>query len=265
MKIGFLLVARLKSTRLPYKVMLDLNGKTVLEREINRIKQIKGLDTIVVCTSTNPQDRPIIDTAKDNNVYYFSGDGKDVVKRLVTAAKLHNIDYFVTITADDPLFSVRYANRVVDELKTGKYDYVKISGLPLGTDVYGISTVAIETILKVKTVINTEYWKYLIDKSEIFNIKEIQSIYNSENVRLTLDYEEDYELINFLYNKIEFKNYLPLRKVMERLNDNSTLKNINKDCKQKKVSPALKRMIDEDFKKNKDKILRIKKELKENE
>ena len=93
MKIGFLITARLKSERLPLKIIKDLNGKTVIERLIDRIKEIKDITDIVLCTSTNSQDRPLVDIARGNNIYYFNGDEDDVLKRLLDAAKFYNLDY----------------------------------------------------------------------------------------------------------------------------------------------------------------------------
>ena len=64
MKIGFLITARLKSSRLPFKILKDLNGKTVIERIIDRAKKIQNISEIILCTSTNSQDRPLVDIAK---------------------------------------------------------------------------------------------------------------------------------------------------------------------------------------------------------
>ena len=68
LKIGFLITARLKSSRLPLKIIKDLNGKTVIERIIDRAKEIQGIYEIVLCTSPNPQDEPLINIAKKNNI-----------------------------------------------------------------------------------------------------------------------------------------------------------------------------------------------------
>jgi spore coat polysaccharide biosynthesis protein SpsF len=56
MKTGFLITARLKSTRLPKKLMLELNNRTIISSMIDRLKQSEHLDAIVVATSTNPDD-----------------------------------------------------------------------------------------------------------------------------------------------------------------------------------------------------------------
>jgi len=117
MKIGFLITARLKSKRLPLKIIRDLNGKTVIERLIDRIKEIKNIGEIILCTSTNSQDRPLVDIAKNNNIYSFNGDEEDVLQRLLDAALFYELDYFLGITADNPLISIYYSNRIINEVK----------------------------------------------------------------------------------------------------------------------------------------------------
>ena len=106
MKIGLLITARLKSTRLPLKLLLDLNGKTIIERVIDRTKQIKNIDQVVLCTSLNPQDKPLTDIALKNNTHYFLGDEEDVLKRLLDASKFFGLDYILSITGEKSRRSV---------------------------------------------------------------------------------------------------------------------------------------------------------------
>ena len=86
MKIGMLITARLKSTRLPKKLLLDINGKSLIERVIDRAKEVSGLERVILCTSNNPQDRPLVDLALKNGIPYFLGSEEDVLDRLNRAA-----------------------------------------------------------------------------------------------------------------------------------------------------------------------------------
>ena len=259
-RIGFLITARLKSTRLPRKILKDLHGRTVIERIIDRAKQVANISEIVLCTSANPQDKPLIDVAKKNNISYFLGDEEDVLKRLFDASQLFELNYFVGITADNPLFSIIHANLAVDELKTGHHDYVRCEGLPLGASIYGLKVKALETICKVKEIIDTEIWGYLVDRPEIFNIKKIpaRGKMNKPDLRLTLDYPEDYELINKLYNNISFGDVLYLNEVVEYLDNHPEITKINQDCIQLDLSEKIKDKIDNYYKDNLDEIKKIK-------
>jgi len=260
MKIGFLITARLKSERLPLKIIKDLNGKTVIERLIDRIKEIKGISDIILCTSTNSQDKPLIDIAQKNNIYYFNGDEEDVLKRLFDAAKFYELDYFLGITADNPLITVYFSNLIVDEIKSNKYDFIKTEGLPLGVATYGMKVKALEVICKIKSIVDTEIWGYLIDRPEIFSIKtvKITNKLNRPELRLTLDYEEDYELINSIYSKVPFERVLNLYNVINYLDSDPNIAKINKNCIQLDLSEKIKEVIDKQYKDNLEEIIKIK-------
>ena len=109
MKIGFLITARLKSSRLKLKILKPLNGYSVIERVIQRAKKIEDCSDIVLCTSYVSQDLPLIRIAKDNNIFHYSGNPDDVLG-LLDAAELYQMDYFIGITADNPLFSIHHGN-----------------------------------------------------------------------------------------------------------------------------------------------------------
>ena len=263
MKIGFLITARLKSTRLPLKILKNLNGRTVIERVIDRAKQIKDISEIVLCTSVNSQDRQLVDIAKENNIYYFNGDEEDVLQRLLSAAKFFNLDYFLGITADNPLITIHYSNLIVDEIKRNNYDFIKLKGLPLGAATYGMKVKALETVCKVKTIVDTEIWGYLIDRPEIFNIYTIKvtNKLNRPDLRFTLDYNEDYEFINHIYNNVTFKKILNLYDIIDYLDKNPEVTKINAKCVQLGLDNGKKGQIDEFYKENLEEIKKIKEEI----
>lgn len=263
MKIGFLITARLKSKRLPFKILKDLNGKKVIERIIDRAKEVQDISEIILCTSINPQDKPLIDIAKKNNIYYYNGSEEDVLQRLLEAAKLFNLDYFVGITADNPLFTIHYSNLIVDEIKRNKYDFVKLKGLPLGCATYGVSVKALETVCKTKTIIDTEIWGALIDRSEIFKVKtiEVSDRLRRPDLRLTLDYEEDYKLINHLYSELNYAKVLNLYDAIGYLENKPKIGKVNTECKQTELSAEDREKIKRSYEENYEKIIKIKKEI----
>jgi spore coat polysaccharide biosynthesis protein SpsF len=265
MKIGFLITARLKSSRLPLKVIMDLNGKTVIERLIDRIKEIQGISDIVLCTSTNPQDKPLVEIAQNNGIYYFCGDEVDVIRRLHDAGRFFGFDYILGITADNPIISVYYSNVIVDEIQKGNYDFIDIEGLPIGCATYGMKIQALKTICEIKQVVDTEIWGLLIRRPEIFSIKTIYAkgkLFRPD-LRLTLDYIEDYEVIRAIHTKVPFCRTLNLADVIDFLNDNSKIADINKNCVQLDIDENVKREIDEYYGKNLQQIINIKEKIYE--
>jgi len=152
---------------------------------------------------------------------------------------------------------------IADELKTGRYDYVRCEGLPLGTSVYGLRVKALETICKVKEIADTEIWGYLIDCSDIFDIKKIQvkGKLNKPHLRLTLDYPEDYELIANIYSTIPFKTVLNLENVVDYLDEHPEIVKINQDRVQLDLYEKVKEKIDRHYKENLEEIKKIKNKI----
>lgn len=260
---GFLITARLKSSRLPFKILKDLYGKSVIEHIIERAKAVKGISEVVLCTSTNPQDRPLVDIAKENGIYYFVGNEDDVLKRLLDAAKFFELEYILSITADNPLFSLYYSCIILDELKRNHYDFVMVEGLPLGAAPYGLKVKAMEVVCKVKTIVDTEIWGYLINRPELFAVKNITAtgLYNKPQLRLTLDYEKDYQLLNTVYGAVPFEKVLNLYNVIEYLDKNPAVAQTNQECVQLDLDTTIKSEIDRVYREKIKEIKKIKEEI----
>jgi spore coat polysaccharide biosynthesis protein SpsF len=260
MKIGFLITARLKSTRLPQKLLLDLNGKTILERVIDRCKKVADISEIILCTSTNPQDKPLVDIAMKNNIYYFLGSEPDVLKRLSDAASFFNLDYIINITGENPLFSIYHANLVVDQARRDLNDFIYVEGLPIGCAVYGIRPEALKTVCEIKQEIDTEIWGPLINRPEIFNVKKIDanSKFNNPNLRITTDYLEDYLFIQKIFAHYPRNATPDYTEVAQLLIEKPELVEINRERKQAQLDLEVSKKIDAYFELNKNEILQIK-------
>lgn len=265
MNIGFLITARLKSTRLPLKVMKDLNGEPVIQRIVERAQEIHDIfpSDIIICTSSNPQDKPLIEIAQKTHVSVFLGDPDDVLRRLHDAALLYHLDYALGITADNPLFSINYSNKIVDSIHQKKPDFIKIHGLPFGAATWGMNIKALRTICKVKPIVDTEIWGYLIDRPDLFNVVtiETEAALRRPQYRLTLDYPEDYELLNHLYTHIPFQRTLSLRSVVKYLDTHPEIVTINKNCIQLDLAPAVKGHINSSYQEHYKEIKKIKQDI----
>ncbi|MBN1860275.1 MAG: 3-deoxy-manno-octulosonate cytidylyltransferase [Candidatus Thermoplasmatota archaeon] len=265
MRIGFLITARLKSSRLPLKIMKDLNGKPVIQRLVERAQEIQSIPDkdIVICTSAAPQDQPLIEIAEKTHVSYFLGDPADVLQRLHDAALSHKLDYALGITADNPLFSIEYANKIVDTIKRQRPDFIKIQGLPFGTAVWGMNVKALQTICRVKTIVDTEIWGYLIDRPELFGVVTLTADkhVNRPEYRLTLDYQEDYELLKHLYTAIPFTTTLKLETVVGYLDKHPEVAAINAQCVQLDLDQKIKEQIQRNYQEHFQEIKKIKHEI----
>jgi len=261
MKIGFLITVRLKSTRLKRKVLLPLNGFTVIERVIQRAKSVVNSSNIILCTSTIEEDFPLIEYAEKSNINYFLGEPDDVLQRLLDASEKHQITHFIGITADNPLFSIHHANMIKEQLIDDPLlDYVFTTGMPIGINIYGINVKALKTVCEVKEQIDTEIWGPLINRPEIFNVREITSDaeYIREKYRLTMDEENDYKVIKTIYENFSKNDVLDLLSVYNYLDQNLDIALLNSHVKQRELNDEIMKKIDKYYRRNREYILEIK-------
>lgn len=263
MKIGLFITARLKSKRLPFKLLLDLKGRTIVERVIDRAKLISNIDCIVLCTSLNPQDKPLTDIALKNNIHYYLGSEEDVLQRLLDAAKFFNVDYILSITGENPFFSIEYANRTIDEIHTKKADFTCFEGLPIGCMVYGLKVQALELICQIKKEIDTEIWGPLINQPSVFNVNKqsVISFYNRPNLRITNDYWEDFLFLQKISSHFD-ENYNPsLFDVLTLLDNYPDYLEIHKSKVQAGLSVETLSRINSFYQDNLDEILKLKQKV----
>ncbi len=233
--------ARMTSTRLQGKVLMPLAGKPALERLIERLKRSKYIDEIVVATTINKIDNPIVDLAKRIKVKYFCGSEQDVLKRVLDAAKSVKADIIVEITGDCPLVDWRLIDRGIEELFKHKLDYsannIKFS-YPDGFDVRVFPFSILEKVDKLTDdPIDRAHVTYYIynhpEKFKIYNwVAEKKNYW--PDIRLTLDEKADYELLNIIFEKLlPVKEDFSVNDIINFLKKNPKLLEINKDVKTK--------------------------------
>lgn len=261
MKIGFFITARLKSTRLKRKILLDINNQSVLGHVIESAKQLKGkgIDDVVVCTSTVAQDRPIADVCRQHDCYYFNGNPSDVLNRLLAAATFFDCDYLLLITADNPLFSFDYAQRLVDDIKRDPdVDYLRINGLPLGMDPYIIRRKAFEAIDAIKDDDETEFWPEYIKDSSIFRHRSIDAdSEHTRDYRVTLDYPQDLDFFQSIFQHCYQGEPIPTSRIIDYLDANPSVSKLNSSIERSWLDQDRVEQIETHLKNNRDRLISL--------
>ncbi|MDB4409447.1 NTP transferase domain-containing protein [Gammaproteobacteria bacterium] len=260
MKIGFFITARLKSTRLKKKILHDLEGQSVLGHVIERAKHVDGVDDVVVCTSTVAQDRPILDVCNKHGCYYFNGSPGDVLNRLLSASTFFECDYLLLITADNPLFSFEYAQRLVTEIERDPdVDYLHIDGLPIGMDPYIIRRNAFEVIDAIKNDGETEFWPEYIKDQSVFKHKSIKADPGHiRDYRLTLDYQQDLDVFRSIYRKCYQGKPIATSQVIEYLDANPSVSALNMSIERSWLNQDRVDQIEAHLKDNREKLITLK-------
>lgn len=101
------------STRLPGKVLLEVQGRSLLEIQLERLRRCSRVDQIVVATTTNPQDDPLVTLADRLGLASFRGDEMDVLARYAGAARMAGADWIVRVTSDCPLIDPEVVDAVI--------------------------------------------------------------------------------------------------------------------------------------------------------
>ena len=224
--------ARMGSTRLPGKVMLNILGKPVLWHVVNRVSKARLIDRLFVATTVNPEDDIITEFCKSNNILVFRGSENDVLDRYYQCAKEYNIKDIARITSDCPLHDPDVIDLVVNEYLKGNYDYVSSAyAFPDGFDVEVFSFNALENAWEnAKLPSEREHVTPYIKKNEKIKKKNIHSNKKYPIYRCSLDQPEDYEFIKNIFGGIRRKMFY-IDDVVNYIKKHSELLKINQHIK----------------------------------
>lgn len=232
MKIGFLITARLKSTRLPKKLILKINEREVIRHMIDRLKECCVIDTIILCTSGNPQDEPLVKIATEEGIEYFLGDENDVILRLCNAAEQFNLDYAINITADCPLVSIGSIEKIIEKYKETGADLIRCLDLPHGFYSYGLKIDAMKKVCEIKKSGKTEVWGKYFTETGQFNVVDLEVPDEfKRDYRLTLDYPDDFKFFQNVFDHFGDDTYkTSMAEIIKYLDENPQAVEINKHC-----------------------------------
>ncbi|MDY5050435.1 MAG: glycosyltransferase family protein [Candidatus Mucispirillum faecigallinarum] len=243
MKKVIIIQARMGSSRLKGKVLFDLCGKPMLLHIYKRLSLIKCVDDIIVATTVKSEDDAVADICEKNNISYFRGSVDNVLERFYQCGLHYKADIITRITADCPLIVPSMIEQNINIFLQNKYDCISPrskDGLIRGLD---NETFSFKTLSEIREKNPTDSEKehvtlYIYNHENDYKIlsPKVDEIYKSKNIRLCVDEEADFKLIEHVYNKFYQENsIINTRQVIEYLLQHSEINNINKDIKQKEV------------------------------
>ena len=140
------LQARMGSTRLPGKVLLQIQGKSILERALERLGAARSLDGAVVLTTLRDEDDRLAEEARRLGVECFRGPDRDVLARFRQAADRYQPEVIVRATADNPLIDIGSVDRIIARLRAEDLDYCMERELPVGAATEAITSGALARV-----------------------------------------------------------------------------------------------------------------------
>jgi len=226
--------ARMGSTRLPGKVLMEVNGRPLLAYQLDRISKSKKLDRVIVATSTLEKDGAIESFCKSYGVDCYRGSEDDVMSRYYECAKQYSPDAIVRITADCPLIDPEIIDKVVQKFKDNNVDYCantvppETSKFPDGSDVEVFSMSALECAHReakdthLREHVTFQFWQDHNYTSSQYTQEKDWSKY-----RITVDYPEDFEVVKYVFNE------LGVRSIFGNLNEIINIIDGNNEIKEK--------------------------------
>ena len=218
MKKAAIIQARMGSTRLPGKVLMQIEDKPLIGHIISRVQQSAYVDDIILATTTDSADDQLVAYAQEIGVKVYRGETANVLSRYYNAAKENNVDVIIRVTADDPFKDPVVIDKLIEAYVAGDYDYVSNTiepSYPEGLDIEVFSFSALEKCFKQaqedfeKEHVTPYIWMHP-EKFKLLNVKNDKDL---SDIRLTVDTAEDIVFAKEIYKNLYHK------KKMFRLND----------------------------------------------
>jgi spore coat polysaccharide biosynthesis protein SpsF len=212
--LGLVIFSRMTSSRLPGKALMEINGRYLLQRVIDRAKEVKNYGPIVVATSISRSDDPIADLVQKCNVDLYRGDLNDVMSRALGVCKKYNLVGLIRICGDRPFFDDKIVSALADKFLKTNFDVVTTvfpRTVPPGLTTEVISTAALERGCEnaVNTYDREHLTTFFYNNPREFTILNCDPLVGIKypDVSLVVDTISDYKRAVWIAKRIDTSNY----------------------------------------------------------
>ena len=227
--------ARMGSSRLPGKVLREVEGKTLLQIHLERLNKCLKVDEIIVATTVNYEDEIIYNLALELGFTAFRGSEPNVLDRFYQSLKDKKPDWVVRVTSDCPLIDAELVDAIIEFAQNHSFDYVSnclIEYFPDGQDVEVFKFSALKTAWENATLKSelehvTPYIRKNSDGKgdDIFSSMNYDCHDNYSHIRMTVDEQRDFDLIQCLVKELglekswlDYTNYI-IQNNLTKIND----------------------------------------------
>lgn len=238
MKTVAIIQARIGSTRLPGKVMQDLNGATMLARVVNRTRQAASLSDVMVATSTEAGDQAVVEESARLGVPCFRGSEDDVLDRYYRAALTTGADVVVRITSDCPLIDASVIDKTVREFESQRPDYASNTlrrSYPRGLDTEVFTIDGLERCWREAkdSYQRIHVTPYFYQNPALFRLHSVEGERDFSANRWTVDTPEDLQFVRKIYKRLGPGDSFGWLEVLDLLEREPALRAINESITQK--------------------------------
>ncbi len=236
--------ARMRSSRLPGKVLADICGEPVLARIVARLRNCERLDDVVVATTDSVEDDPIAAWAQAASVPIYRGSERDVLNRVVEAHRGMTSDIIVEVCGDTPLLDPQVIDMAIDTFFANDCDVVSNTcrlSFPQGVDAQVFRFTDLATVERSidDPAVREHVSLYFYENPQRFRLYHLMAppCWRGAQYRFQLDYHEDLEFITAVYRDL-LPRHGPLFStgdVLALLARQPALAAINRHCEEKPV------------------------------
>jgi spore coat polysaccharide biosynthesis protein SpsF len=201
-RVGFIIQARMKSTRLPGKVLLPLplNGdKPIIKWIVDSVRNSKFNHNVILATSIDKENDPLSNYCYQNNIECYRGSEDNVLSRFIDIIESNQFDLVVRLTGDNPFVDIHTLDNVIEHHCEVGNDYTYTFGLPLGMNFEIINKKCLLALKHEKLTEAEAEHVTLYIRSKMACKKEILPLLENDDLkdlRLTVDYPSDLTLVN---------------------------------------------------------------------
>lgn len=238
MNIVAIIQARMRSSRLPAKVMMEIAGEPMLAHVINRVRRASMPSKVIVATSTRSEDDVIQDLCNSRGVPIFRGSELDVLDRYYQASREYAADVVIRITSDCPLIEPEVLDRVVNAFLAARPDYASntiVRSYPRGLDVevVGIASLMRAWSEAAKAHQRAHVTPYFYENPTLFQCLNVADEFEHSVHRWTVDTSEDLAFVRAIYARLGPTDIFGWRDVLALLTREPELLNLNRSVQQK--------------------------------
>jgi len=248
MKTGFIVQARLGSTRLPGKIMLPFyKDECILDMLLKKLEKFADVK-LVVATSLSVNDDRLAEYLNHKNINVYRGSEEDVLQRFIDAAEANGIDKAIRICSDNPFMDEEGLEELINAVSNSNADYIgfRVNNKPTIKTHFGFwgEYVSLSVLKKVTTFTNEKIYhehvtNYIYSHPEKFKIEWIETpsfLQNRNDIRLTIDTTDDFKTAQYIYNNLKSNKDLSIKNIIFYLDNHPNLlsfmqKQINNNSK----------------------------------
>ena len=245
MKVVGIIEARMGSSRLPGKVLLPFGSETALGLLLNRVRSAEKLDEVIVATTEEKGDIPIVRLCEKIGVKSFCGSENDVMRRVLDAAQHCEADLVCELMGDSPFLDPTEISRAITEYRIRDCDYLSNfwpqNTYPLGfaVQVYPTEVLSRAEKMTQDPVHRSHVTTFIYQNPDLFKLEGINapSECHAPDLRMALDQSEDYEVMQAVFEGVNGREnpLFSMQDCIRFLRNNPRVTKINQNVRVKKI------------------------------